>query len=190
MSDLALPEPLIKWFAFALPIAVLALLLAILLKRRGRKVADASGRAAEGGAEQSASRSSDGVHLTLISPVQEAVPLGEQIAEALRSDDVRSLGALYLALAKSPGQSDAARMSALRSAAGYGALHGPKSVHAEARLELAEAAVALGDMTSACEHWQLARVAFGDDGNKAAHDRVEKKMLDAGCPTDWVLTDF
>ena len=81
-------------------------------------------------------------------------------------------------------------MEALRAAAGCGALHGPRSAHAEARLQLGEAAYATGDLASACEQWQLARTAFLADGQKEQHARVEKRMRDNGCPTDWVLTDF
>ena len=81
-------------------------------------------------------------------------------------------------------------LTALRAAAGLAAQHGPRSIHAEARLELAEVAFKAGDLTSACEHWQMARSALLDDGQKEAHARVDKRMRENGCPTDWVLTDF
>jgi hypothetical protein len=99
---------------------------------------------------------------------------------------------LYLEIAKvhrSQGD-ELACLSALRAAAGLAAQHGPHSAHAEARLELAEAAYTAGDLTGACEQWQIARTALLDDGQKVAHASVDKRMRDNGCPTDWVLTDF
>jgi hypothetical protein len=64
------------------------------------------------------------------------------------------------------------------------------AVEAVARLELGDLARSHGDMTTACEHWQLARSLYGElkraDEAKAAENRMEK----AGCPTDWVLTKF
>jgi hypothetical protein len=81
-------------------------------------------------------------------------------------------------------------MTALRSAAGYASLHGPLGCHAAARLQLAEAAYSAGDLTSACEQWQMARGAFLEDGQMDEHARIDRRMRDNGCPTDWVLTDF
>ncbi len=85
------------------------------------------------------------------------------------------LAALYLALgrAKMASGAEAAALVALRSAAGFAAQQGPPRVHAEARIELAEAAVRAGDPTSACEHWQMARMAFLDAGEKADGEKVE-----------------
>lgn len=64
------------------------------------------------------------------------------------------------------------------------------AVEAVARLELGDLARSHGDMTTACEHWQLARSLYGElrrvDEAKLAENRMEK----AGCPTDWVLTKF
>ena len=47
-----------------------------------------------------------------------------------------------------------------------------------------------GDLTSACEQWQIARTAYLESGDTDQHARIEKRMRDNGCPTDWVLTDF
>ena len=85
---------------------------------------------------------------------------------------------------------EAARMTALRSAAGLAAQHGPRAAHADARLQLAEVAYLSGDLTSACEHWQIARTTLLDDGQKEASSKIDQRMRDTGCPTDWVLTDF
>ena len=62
--------------------------------------------------------------------------------------------------------------------------------HALSRLELADAALNAGDPITACEHWQMARMAFLDAGMKADGDRIDHRMRANGCPTDWVLTDF
>lgn len=112
--------------------------------------------------------------------------------EKLSSAPKTSLAPLYLELARlcrSAGD-EAGCLAALRSAAGIGAQHGPRAAHAEARIELAEAAYSSGDLHGACEQWQMARMALHEDGQKEAYARVDKRMLQHGCPTDWVLTDF
>lgn len=81
-------------------------------------------------------------------------------------------------------------LAALRSAAGLSAIGGPASVHAEARLALAEAALKAGDLTMACEQWQLARTAYQKGGADTKAGEVDNRMRANGCPTDWVLTDF
>ncbi len=63
-------------------------------------------------------------------------------------------------------------------------------VHAEARIELAELALAEGDLTSACEHWQMAKLMFHETGRRADQDRMSDLMRQQRCPTDWVLTNF
>jgi tetratricopeptide (TPR) repeat protein len=116
----------------------------------------------------------------------------KRIDAAIAAGQNSALAALYLDLAhgyEKLGNVEA-RLSALRSAAGCGSLHGPRSCHAAARLELAEIAYAAGDLTSACEQWQLARIAFLEDDQTEQFARVEKRMRENGCPTDWVLTDF
>lgn len=118
--------------------------------------------------------------------------IAAKIENAIARGDKTSLSQLYFELAAAcerEGKLDA-RMTALRSAAGHGALHGPHAAHAAARLALAEVAHQSGDLTSACEQWQLARTAFQEGGDAEQHARVEKRMRENGCPTDWVLTDF
>jgi hypothetical protein len=63
-------------------------------------------------------------------------------------------------------------------------------VHAEARMELAELALLDGDLTSACEHWQMAKLMFHELGRRVDQDRVAEMMRKQRCPTDWVLTNF
>jgi hypothetical protein len=63
-------------------------------------------------------------------------------------------------------------------------------VHAEARIELAELALADGDLTSACEHWQMAKLMFHESGRRADQERMADVMRLHRCPTDWILTNF
>jgi hypothetical protein len=63
-------------------------------------------------------------------------------------------------------------------------------VHAEARIELAELALAEGDLTSACEHWQMAKLMFHETGRRFDQDRMADLMRIHRCPTDWILTNF
>lgn len=123
---------------------------------------------------------------------EEAAKLEAEVSRAEEADETVELAQLYLALGKariSAGE-EAAGLEALRSAAGLAALYKAQRVHAEARLELAEAAIRHGDATTACEHWQMARMAFLDEGAKTEGDKIDRRMRAQGCPTDWVLTDF
>lgn len=118
--------------------------------------------------------------------------LVELIASAENAGENGKLAQLYFDLARAyraDGRPHDA-LSALRSAAGIGSMHGPKAVHALARVELGEAALAAGDRTGACEQWQMAKMAFHDEGLKDAYALTDKRMRDNGCPTDWVLTEF
>ncbi len=65
-----------------------------------------------------------------------------------------------------------------------------KATHARARLALGDIAHKSGDLTTACEHWQIARALFHELNERREHEAVESRMLRNGCPTDWVLTDF
>lgn len=118
--------------------------------------------------------------------------LETQLVQAEEAGEPVALAHIYLALgrARIRAGEESQALEALRSCAGLAALHKAGKLHAEARIELAEAAYRAGDLTSACEHWQMARMAFLDDGLKADGDRIDKRMRANGCPTDWVLTDF
>ncbi len=63
-------------------------------------------------------------------------------------------------------------------------------VEANARLELGDIAQASGDPTTACEHWQMARALFTQAQRVVDARASETRMERAGCPTDWVLTQF
>lgn len=125
-------------------------------------------------------------------PLETPEAITAKIDHATAQGQKTLLAGLYLDLAAAYDRAgdQNARMEALRSAAGNGALHGPHSAHAAARLALGEAAHEAGDLTGACEQWQLARTACLEGGDAAQHAVIEKRMRDNGCPTDWVLTDF
>lgn len=78
----------------------------------------------------------------------------------------------------------------LRSSIRISARLGLKELHAAARLELGDLARASGDLTTACEHWQIARGLFYDLKTARALEHAETRMRQNGCPTDWVLNDF
>lgn len=109
--------------------------------------------------------------------------------------------------ARDDGADEAARHLALARTEIANGRHGPAADHlrscirsavesrneaaaAEARLGLAELAREAGDLTTACEHWQIARALFHQLQEKPALARTEELMRRHGCPTDWVLNDF
>jgi hypothetical protein len=206
VGDQATFEKLLSGAVFLIPLAVFLTLVVLLVRRarhpgRGRSTSmpqDDGGplqvlsRPDARRAEPEASASPASAAASTVDETLSVDQIGKRIDAAVAAGDRMALAGLYLALARGHRREGnaAASMSALRSAAGYGALHGPRVVHAAARLELAEVAYEAGDLTSACEQWQLARTAFLDDGATAEHAAVEKRMRDNGCPTDWVLTDF
>lgn len=64
------------------------------------------------------------------------------------------------------------------------------AVEAQARIELGDLSKESGDLTSACEHWQMARVLFAKLHMPADVNAVIERMEKGGCPTDWVLNGF
>jgi hypothetical protein len=118
------------------------------------------------------------------------VPLDERIALAHGDDHV--LSELYLLKAREASSAGQAGLATelLRKSVGSAQRSWNVSIHADARLDLAELARAAGDLTTACEHWQLARKLFHDLARKDRVAEADALMLQHGCPTDWVLTDF
>ena len=116
----------------------------------------------------------------------------DQIRLAEERNDTAALPALYLAL----GQEEIARGNVeegaghLRSCIRTAVRSRNAAVEAEARLELAELARGAGDLTTACEHWQIARSLFHKLARASDVSGTEDLMRHHGCPTDWVLTDF
>lgn len=196
----------VRLVALALPVFVLLLLIAIWVRARARRRA-----ARQNGAVQDGSRDASLNVLQAVSGAQirsgresavESPPhvdprvrvemLKADLKSAMLSQSNTALAPIYLELARQffAAGDEKSYLDALRSAAGIASQHGPRAVHAEVRLELAEAALRAGDTIGACEHWQMARIAFEEDGQRDAFDRVDQRMRDNGCPTDWVLTDF
>ena len=128
-------------------------------------------------------------------PPQPATPeidWPERIRKAEAKADPVPVAEVYLAW----GREEIARGSVasasehLRTAIGFAAKGKAGALHAEARLELAELARSAGDLTTACEHWQLARALFHELQQRERVGDTERLMQRHGCPTDWVLNDF
>jgi hypothetical protein len=119
-------------------------------------------------------------------------PWPERIANAEAAGDHVTLASIYLAWAREEiARGEAASAGDhLRTTVRIAAKSKAASLHAEARLELAELARAAGDLTTACEHWQLARALFHDLKERGRVGDTERLMQRHGCPTDWVLNDF
>lgn len=114
------------------------------------------------------------------------------IAKATASGDERRLCELRLALAETYMTTGRATEASdnLRHSIRISARLGMRDAHARARLELGDIARASGDLTTACEHWQIARGLFFDLKSAAELESAEARMQANGCPTDWVLNDF
>jgi hypothetical protein len=138
------------------------------------------------GAEQVAAREvGPQAHLT-------AREIARRITEAEARGAEADLAGLYLALARdrldAGSASDAAAL--LLKSIRLAAKLGQKEVHAAARLELGDLAREQGDLTTACEHWQMARGLFYELKSARSLAGAEQRMRSNGCPTDWVLNDF
>ncbi|CFX30661.1 conserved protein of unknown function [Candidatus Filomicrobium marinum] len=114
------------------------------------------------------------------------------IAAAGRVGDPGPLAALYLSLALLDREAgdEAGAAASLRQSVVFASQANNPEVHARARLELGDIAHRAGDLTMACEHWQMARSLF--ELAELADEKVDvdARMQRNGCPTDWVLTDF
>jgi tetratricopeptide (TPR) repeat protein len=118
--------------------------------------------------------------------------LAAAVSDAEARDERGRLPGLYLLLAKchvEDGQTaDAEEL--LRKSIRGAADAKLKDTHAKARLVLGDLALQSGDLTTACEHWQIARAPFHELDQRHDHEAAERRMLSNGCPTDWVLNDF
>jgi hypothetical protein len=125
-------------------------------------------------------------------PSLDGVALAAAVRDAESRGEKGRLPGLYLLLAQcridAGAKEDAAELlrKSIRGAAGAEL----KETHARARLALGDLAHEGGDLTTACEHWQIARALFHELKQSREHDAAESRMLKNGCPTDWVLTDF
>jgi tetratricopeptide (TPR) repeat protein len=114
------------------------------------------------------------------------------VQEAEAEGSANRLAGLYLSLGQWRSQEGDARGAAdffrkcIRSATSAGL----KEPHAQARVALGDIAQASSDPSTACEHWQIARLLFHELRQKRAYEAVDERMQRNKCPTDWVLTDF
>ena len=194
MPGLVLSDDVVRMVAIALPVLVLLTLVVILVTRSKRKKRRQTLQAFDTSRSTATAEPATPFESDIKAEGNESAisRLQAQIDHVQTAGPKSALAQLYFDLAElhHEASNEPARLAALRSTAGLAAQHGPRTLHALARLELAEAAYALGDLTGACEQWQIARGALHDDGQRDAYAAVDKRMRDHGCPTDWVLTDF
>lgn len=118
--------------------------------------------------------------------------LTKDIERAERSGEQAKLPSLFIALAshKLAGGDVVEASDLLRNSIRLSVSLGRHEEHARARLELGDIARTAGDLTTACEHWQIARRLFHQLAHAEQLAAAESRMSDHGCPTDWVLNDF
>ncbi len=115
------------------------------------------------------------------------------LANAEAKGDEAQLAGLCIVLAQQllkDGEKPQRSAELLRKAIWVASRLGQKEAHALARVELGDIHREAGDLTTACEHWQLARSLYYELKLQKAHDATESRMLRHHCPTDWVLNDF
>ena len=122
---------------------------------------------------------------------EEAI-LKKTLAAAEEGGDAAGLTESALALARLKlGNGHRAQAEALlRKTIVTAMRHKLPEAHAQARMALAELAIRDGDMTTACEHWQMAKLLYHELDRRADQDLMAEIMRKNGCPTDWVLTEF
>lgn len=125
-------------------------------------------------------------------PPPSASDISRQIKEAEAQGSERGLAGLYLSLAHDhvANNRQAEAREDLLKCIRLAARLGEKDVHARARLELGDLSREQGDLTTACEHWQMARQLFFELKSAAPLAQAETRMRQNRCPTDWVLNDF
>lgn len=131
---------------------------------------------------------------TLKEPASNAIAARKtELLQAEQRFDDAAVARLSLELARDllvGNASDAVVKSHLRRAIILASRLKDDDTHAAARLELGDIMANEQDLTSACEHWQIARQIFWDHGAKAQQAEVDQRMMANHCPTDWVLNDF
>ena len=145
---------------------------------------------AEGGCEVAVFVSAEEVPVRSLHEQEEGLVLALEAAKVARDDALLSSHSVQLARLLLV-RSERPRAAQLLQTAALAARRAKLPVvHADARMELAELALLDGDLTSACEHWQMAKLMFHDLGQRVEQDRVAEMMRKQRCPTDWVLTNF
>jgi hypothetical protein len=189
MRELLTQRAGLVWFLLASSIATIAvfLLLRHRRQRRGAPAAPTPDVAPPAAAERAPERDS----AASAHAVPEAEPRGET-GKTSETGDAGELPDRCLSLAQrrieagETADAEALLRKSIRGAASADL----KETHARARLALGDLAHRSGDLTTACEHWQIARALFHELKKTGDHELVEGRMLRNGCPTDWVLTDF
>ena len=171
----------------ARPLLIMALTIVFLQRRRpSGESAGRSPAAAAPAPDRVAGRGS------AAPTVQRPSRLGDEIARAEAAGDEAALARLYLALARERtvvGEL-AAAAELLRRSVRCASAQKIHKTHAQGRLELGDLERMSADLTSACEHWQIARKLAADLGDTALVQAAEERMQRHGCPTDWVLNEF
>ncbi len=185
LSGLELTGP-VGIVILALPIVILLVVIAIAKQRRPRRAEPR--------------RDGEGPDATAPAPASTRAPasapapdlVGERIARAEAAGDERTLVETCLEKAREEVEAGREQEAAalLRKSIRLASQLGMKEAHARARLELGDIARAGGDLTTACEHWQIARALFFELKEAHALTASETRMRQHGCPTDWVLNDF
>lgn len=185
--------------ALGLPVLALATVIVIAVrqisKRRQGRPPLSSGRYGEAVREAAAPPRAAEAPVPPPTPPSQGLSASElaaRIAKAEIKPDERELAPLYLARGRNEraeGRNVEAAETLLK-AIRLAAKLGLKEAHAAARLELGDIIGEQGDLTTACEHWQIARGLFHDLKRAGELAAVEKRMRQNGCPTDWVLNDF
>ena len=188
--------------ALGLPIAALAFAMVFSLRRIGRRTSkpDPRGLAGRYGVSVPAPAPASAPEKTTVSPgapppaepAATADEIARRIAKAEAAGSQAELPALYLGLARDRIASErgSEAIPLLTACLRVSAALGQKEAQAGARLELGDLARSSGDLTTACEHWQMARGIFHDLKKAAELAAAERRMRQHGCPTDWVLNDF
>ncbi len=184
---------LLGWFALGLPLFLLATLVGLAFKGRRR---NGNSVAAQSRRELRECNKTTGVDASEQLGAFSRMKTSVQTRSDSALDHAHPIAALSRAggtavLAAMEGARDPSEaVEALGALVFQSASGGAVDVQAAARLQLGDLAEDAGDMTTACEHWQIARDLFDKSENIVAREIAEEKMLSNGCPTDWVLNEF
>ncbi|MCB1521227.1 MAG: hypothetical protein KDJ37_11725 [Hyphomicrobiaceae bacterium] len=155
-------------------------------------VADAKPHVADDAAAPRKATQRDAVDSALATNAQ-LMQMERAISEAEARFDDAAVAKLSISLAQAlQRRGDTSRTIAthLRRAVVLSMRIGEDRLHALARLELGDLAEADGDTTTACEHWQIARRIYWNGNESELLAETDRRMMNLGCPSDWVLTDF
>lgn len=175
---------LVATIALLLPLAVLATLIALVLTRRRREAPPVR--------EVTTTPAVAPAPVEVPAAADDLAGRASAVARAEAAGEDKALPTLYIALGEGQserGLAEDARRS-LTQAVRIAARNGDKDTHAEARLKLGDLVQEAGDLTTACEHWQIARGLFHELKKAGPLAETEARMRRNGCPTDWVLNDF